>query len=99
MGYKSEDMGVVIHTINGGRTEVLGGVINVGNTGDTAFLIEDAWARISTASQGWLPHAYFKTAIRHVADGRTRAIESEALPSRGFNASRGPQFVIPLYRG
>jgi hypothetical protein len=99
MGFKSEDMGIVVHTINGGRTEVLGGVMNLGNTGDTAFLVEDSQVRISTVSQGWLPVAGYKTAIRHITDGQTRVIKSETLRSRGFDPSRGRQFVIPLYRG
>ena len=97
MGYKSEDKGVVVYTINGGRTEVLGGVITIGGTGEVAFVAEDAQQRISTASQGWLPEAYHRCAIREIRNGQTSEIMSDTLPSRGFDASRGPQYIIPLY--
>jgi hypothetical protein len=99
MGYKSEDMGVVVHTLNGGCTEVLGGVITLGHTGDAAFLVEDAQLRIATASQGWLSDAYHITAIRQIVNGRKYELQSNELPFRGFDKSRGPQSVIPLFRG
>lgn len=97
MGYKSEDKGVVIHTINGGRTEVLGGVINIGNTGEVAFLAEDSQQRISTASQAWRSVGYHRVAIREIVKGRTTEILSAEMPSRGFPPERGPQYVVPLY--
>ena len=74
MGYKSEGMGIVVHTINGGRTEVLGGVINVGRTGDNAFVAEDSQLRISTASHGWRSVAYFRNAIHHTQNGKTTIV-------------------------
>ena len=97
MGYKSEDMGVVIRTINGGRTEVLGGVINVGNTGEVAFVAEDAQQRITTVSQAWRSVGYHRVAIREIKQGQIHEIPSAELPSRGFPPARGPQYVIPLY--
>ena len=99
MGYKSEGMGVVAQTINGGRTEVLGGVVNTGKTADVAFVCVDAQQRISTTTNGWRAVAYYKTAIEtHRGDCVTRTVGQD-LPSRGFEDSRGPQYVIPLYRG
>ncbi|MFM8952452.1 MAG: hypothetical protein ACKOOF_05225 [Planctomycetaceae bacterium] len=50
LGFKSEDMGVVLRTINGGQSEVLGGVVNCGRPGAEAFVAEDAEMRISTAT-------------------------------------------------
>lgn len=97
MGYKSEGMGVVVETIHGGRTEVLGGVINIGRTGDTAFVCRDSQMRVSTASQGWREPAYHRNAIREIRGGNEEIIPSSEMPSRGFDASRGPQYVIPLY--
>jgi len=98
MGYKSEGMGIVVHTINGGRSEIMGGVINIGRTGDTAFMAEDSKIRISTASHGWRSVAYFRNAIQHRQNGKTTIIKAEDLPLRGFEKSRGPQYLIPLYK-
>ena len=98
MGYKSEDRGIVLQTINGGRSEVIGGVVNVGNTGDTAFLAEDSELRIATATHGWRSVAYFRTAIRHTRGGKITILKAEDLPSRRFDESRGPQYLIPLYK-
>jgi hypothetical protein len=99
MGYKSEGMGIIVHTINGGRTEVLGGVVNIGRTGDTAFVAENSEMRIATATHGWHSRAYYRKAIRHTRGKKTITIKAEDLPSRGFDKSRGPQYVIPLYKG
>lgn len=96
-GYKSEDKGVVVRTINGGRTEVLGGVINCCLTGDAAFVAEDSQQRISTASQGWLPTAGHRIAVREIRNGHITEVRSVEMPSRGFPPERGPQYVIPLY--
>lgn len=98
MGYKSEGAGGVVRTLNGGRTEVLGGVINIGKTGEVAFVVEDAQARISTASQAWRSVACHRVAIREIVKGQTTEILSADMPSRGFPPERGPQYVIPLYK-
>jgi hypothetical protein len=98
MGYKSEDKGVVIRTLNGGRTEVLGGVINIGNTGEVAFVAEDSQQRISTASQAWRSVAYHRIAIREIVKGHGTEILSADMPARGFPPERGPQYVVPLFR-
>jgi len=97
LGYKSEGADVVVNTINGGRTEVLGGVINIGNTGEVAFVAEDSQQRISTASQGWRSVAYHRVAIREIIESHTTEILSADMPSRGFPPERGPQYVVPLY--
>ncbi len=98
MGYKSEGMGVIVRTINSGRTEVLGGVVNIGRTGEVAFVAENSKMRIATATHGWRRPAYYRNAIRHRQDGKTITIKAEDLPKRGFDESRGPQYVIPLYK-
>jgi hypothetical protein len=98
MGYKSEGMGIVVHTINGGRSEILGGVVNTGCTADVAFVCEDAQQRISTATNGWRSVAYYRTAIREKHGDQTLCFGGDEMPTRGFDPERGPQFVIPLYR-
>jgi len=91
-------MGVIVQTVGGGRTEVLGGVMNIGRTGEVAFVADDSQMRISTASHGWLPAAYYRQAIRHTRNGQTVVVSAKDLPLRGFAESRGPQFAIPLYK-
>jgi len=98
MGYKSEGEGTVIRTIHGGRTEVMGGVINFGGEENPAFVAEEARMRIATATHAWLEDYYFRTAIRHTQGGKTTVIKAEELPLRGFPKSRGPQYLIPLYK-
>ncbi|MEI6175742.1 MAG: glycosyl hydrolase family 28-related protein [Verrucomicrobiota bacterium] len=98
MGYKSEGEGTVVRTIHGGRTEVMGGVINFGGKENPAFVAEDSRMRISTATHAWLEDYYFRTAISHTQDGKTTVIKAADLPLRGFPKSRGPQYLIPLYK-
>lgn len=98
MGYKSEGLGVIVETINGGRTEVIGGVANLGRTGDTAFVATDAQMRLSTATHGWRSVAYYRNAIRHTRDGQTTTLRMQDMPTRHFDPDRGPQYVIPLYK-
>jgi len=98
MGYKSEGNGTVVRTINGGRTEIMGGVINFGGKENPAFAAEDAQMRIATATHAWLENHYFRTAISHTQRGKTTVIMADDLPLRGFPKSRGPQYLIPLYK-
>ena len=76
----------------------MGGVVNFGGKENPAFVAEDAEMRIATATHAWLAYSYFRTAIRHTRDGQTTTILAEDLPSRGFDKSRGPQYLIPLYK-
>jgi hypothetical protein len=98
MGYKSEGEGTVVRTINGGRTEIMGGVINFGGEEHPAFVAEDSQMRISTATHAWLRDYYFRTAISHTQAGKATVIKAEELPLRGFPEARGPQYMIPLYK-
>ncbi len=98
MGYKSEGGGTIVRTINGGRTEVMGGVANFGGKDNPAFDAEDSQMRISTATHAWLANQYFRTAIRHTRSGDTTVLASGDMPPRGFPESRGPQYMIPLFK-
>ena len=98
MGYKSEGEGTVVRTIHGGRTEVMGGVVNFGGQENPAFVAEDSQMRIATATHAWLEDYYFRTAISHTHGGKTTVIKAGDLPLRGFPKSRGPQYLIPLYQ-
>jgi len=98
LGYKSEANGTVVRTIHGGRTEVLGGVINFGGKENPAFAAEDSQMRVATATHAWLEDYYFRTAISHRQNGITTVIKAEDLPLRGFPKSRGRQNMIPPYK-
>ena len=97
MGYKSEGRGIIVHTINGGRTEVLGGIMNVGRDGEIAFVVEDSQLRVSTASQNRHPGGFYRTAVRSIQKGKTTTLEGVDLPLRSGPKASTPQFVIPLY--
>jgi hypothetical protein len=97
-GYKSEGRGIIVHTTNGGRSEVLGGIMNVGRDGETAFVAEDSQLRISTASQNRHPGGFYRTAVRSINKGKTTTLEGADLPFRSGPKASTPQFVIPLYK-
>ena len=100
MGFKSEGRGVVVHTINGGCSEVLGGVVCFGKPESTAFLAEDSEVRVSTTTYGWGAESYYGTAINDKGRENALIIKTEDLPSRAFDKSKGPRqgFLIPLYK-
>ncbi|WP_309400751.1 glycosyl hydrolase family 28-related protein [Cerasicoccus maritimus] len=97
LGYKTEDDATAVHTINGGRTEVLGGVLNCGGHRFPSFLSENSSMRITTTSNGWSTHNSIRTAIRNVREGKEMIAFACEFPNRGLEDSRGSQFIIPLY--
>ncbi|WP_309381573.1 glycosyl hydrolase family 28-related protein [Cerasicoccus frondis] len=97
LGYKTEDDATAVHTINGGRTEVLGGVLNCGGRLHAAFLAEDSAMRITTTSNGWCKDNVIHTAIREIQSGKEMLFAASEFPNRGLEPNRGPQFIIPLY--
>jgi len=98
LGFKSEDEGVAFHTINGGKTEVIGGVLNSGRLNAAAFVNENSRVRISCASNGWEPGASYGVAVREVRGARIEDVEASIMPSRQLPPARGEQFSIPLYQ-
>lgn len=97
LGFKTEDDATAFHTINGGRTEVLGGVLNCGGRRYPSFLAEDSAMRIVCTSNGWANQNTIRTAVAEVRDGQKTEILASSLPNRGLEDYRGPQFIIPLY--
>ncbi|MCP4314305.1 MAG: hypothetical protein GY790_23875 [Bacteroidetes bacterium] len=100
MGYKSEGRGMVVQTINGGCSEVLGGVACFGKPESKAFVAEDSEIRISTTTYGWGVTSHYGTAISDAGRKRTAIIKSEDLPVRAFDKSMGQRqgYLIPLYK-
>lgn len=98
LGFKSEDEGVAFQTVNGGKTEVLGGVLNGGGETTTAFLSEDSAIRVSAVSNGWESIRSIGTAVAERRNGQfTARLRRESCLDRGFPPDRGEQFCVSLY--
>jgi len=97
LGFKTEDDATAFHTVNGGQTEVLGGVLNCGGHRYPSFLAEDSSMRVVCTSNGWALHNTIRTAIREVRDGEVYEVLASKMPDRGVEHHRGPQFIIPIY--
>ena len=97
LGFKTEDEGVAFETINGGRSEILGGILNSGAPHAVAFRSVDSSVRISAASNAWNDTRYFGTAIVDTQKGQATVVSLDDCVSRQYPAHRGPQFSIPFY--
>ncbi len=98
LGFKSEDEGVAFHTINGGRTEVLGGVLNGGAAEAVAFVSENSAIRVSAVSNGWERKRFFGTSVKEIrADAVAATVLNAECISRGIPEDRGPQITVSLY--
>ena len=94
LGFKTEDAGVAFHTIDGGRTEVLGGMVFSGRKHSRAFVLEDSQGRFTAASSG-LKDCYHGTAVEQRRGQRVLKLPADDLPRR----TEGGQYHLPLFRG
>ena len=95
MGFKSEGYGTTVKTVNGGRTEILGGVASMGENMDLPVIVNensDVSAILST--NGYWPEHIFPYAVKEVRGDEIRFIEHKELPLRLLNC-----FKMPLYSG
>lgn len=95
MGFKAEGYGTTVKTVNGGITEILGGVASMGENKDLPVVVNensDVSAILST--NGYWPEHIFPYAVREVRGGETRFIGYGELPKRLLNC-----FRLPLYSG
>jgi hypothetical protein len=97
LGFKTEDAGPAFVTRNGGRTELLGGILTSGRKHSTAFVVENSQLRASAASNGFVSFACFGTVVRERESGPDFILPADRMPLRGFPENRGPQFNLPLY--
>ncbi|MEX0886613.1 MAG: glycosyl hydrolase family 28-related protein [Phycisphaeraceae bacterium] len=97
LGFKTEDCGVAFHTINGGRSEILGGMLFSGRPHATAFVTEDSETRLTAASSGGVPEGCYGIAIDERRGGQSQTLPASELPLRGYPPERGPQFHLPLF--
>lgn len=95
MGFKTEGYGTTVRTINGGITEILGGVASMGENKELPVIVNensDVSAILST--NGYWPEHIFRYAVKEVRGEQTRFIGYKELPMRLLNC-----FKLPLYSG
>jgi hypothetical protein len=99
LGYKTEKKGVLIKTINGGKTEVMGAFVytNQPSSGGTMFQVEDASfsvAGLKELIQG--SNVAFETVVEDIRSGDTTRLTNAggwegalivAYPASGINAA------------
>jgi outer membrane protein assembly factor BamB len=103
LGLKTEGPKVVIATLEGGRTEVLGGYVypNRGSEGNPAFICVDGQQSLSYAeADGWIsPDALYEEQVRETRDGKTYSLWRGDVPKRGGAGTRLGGLFVPLYAG
>lgn len=95
LGFKTEGYGSAFVTSDGGSTEVLGGVLNIGK-GKTvpAIVNENSDVSVVAVTNGYSLEQRFPVLVREVRNGEMREILASDLPRR-FAA----QVFLPLYAG
>jgi hypothetical protein len=95
LGFKTEAEGTAFTTLNGGATEVLGGVFNIGHEAEVPLVLNDnSDVSVVAATNGYTPKHSFPLAVREIQNGQTKVLRSSDLPERF-----APQYTIPLYVG
>lgn len=95
MGFKAEGYGTASKTINGGRTEILGGISSIGKNKELPVIENensDVSAIIST--NGYWPEDIFPIAVKETNEDKVLTIGYKELPVRLLNC-----FKLPLYSG
>jgi hypothetical protein len=104
LGIKNEEDGTLVRTLNGGRTEILGGTampLDVDDLDSAGFESVDASMSIAVAGHiGWA-RSFYTVLVRETRAGETRELLSAAIPdTRGYASQAGVKPpVLPLYRG
>ena len=95
MGFKSEGYGTTVKTVNGGRTEILGGVASMGENKDLPVIVnEDSDVSAILSTIGYWPEHIFMYAVKEKRGDKQRLIGYKELPVRLLNC-----FKLPLYSG
>lgn len=100
LGLKTEKEGTVVETTEGGKTEVLGGLLYPAipqsreMPADQAAFINNESSLSVVMGESSYGGGYYRTVVRETRDGKTKTLLSDDLPRRGRNAN-----VIPLYVG
>ncbi len=95
IGFKTEGEGIAFSTLNGGRTEILGGILLFGGNNDVPAVLNDASdVAFIGSTTGTTSRHVFRVAVRESDGVRT----NDALHSQ-FPVRYHSQFVVPLYVG
>ena len=95
MGFKAEFEGVFVRTVNGGKTEIIGGVISIGNNKGLPVLENiDSDVSAVMSSNGYGKDDFYPIAVKEVRGNEEKILHNDQLPKRLFNC-----FMIPLYSG
>ncbi|HEY9848474.1 MAG TPA: glycosyl hydrolase family 28-related protein [Leptolyngbyaceae cyanobacterium] len=96
LGMKTEDPGIAIQTIGGGKTEVLGGLLYPGSgiiPDDQPAFINDESQLSIVIGESHYGGGRYKTFVKETRNGETKTLLSDILPGRGSAK------MIPLYVG
>jgi len=103
MGFKTESRGVGFMTRNGGSTEILGGVVNIGGETNPFIVNEESSVSVICGTSGWQDGQAFKKVVLEKRNGVEKLFERDPLPKRILPAITPgryiEQFFIPLYVG
>ncbi|MBQ7599321.1 MAG: hypothetical protein IJU57_01460 [Clostridia bacterium] len=94
-GFKAEQNGTIALTVNGGKTEILGGMCTHGGN-DGIPCIENVDSSVSAVfSTGGCGNQVYSVIASETRNGKTRILESKGLPER----EAGFFHNVPLYSG
>jgi outer membrane protein assembly factor BamB len=103
LGVKTEGPKIVITTIEGGQTEVLGGDVypNRGTEGNPAFVCVDGRQSLSySQDNGWIsPNALYEEQVREIRGEKIYSTWRGDVPKRGGYSSKMGGAFVPLYVG
>ncbi len=95
LGFKTEGEGTAYETINGGCTEILGGVVSLGHNKEYPAIVNDnsnVTAIFST--NGYSEQHLFPIAVREIRGDLSCSLEHTRFPVRFVK-----QYVVPMYAG
>lgn len=97
LGLKTEHQGTIIETTNGGRTEVLGGLLyplEFDSASVPAFISEDSFVSLSYATVAYGSVDYdYKIQVRDIDSEFLKDLEKNDLDRRGY----GTGSILPLF--
>lgn len=104
LGLKNEEDGTLLQTMNGGRTELLGGTVmplDVEDTASPGFVIEESSVSLVAAGHAGWSRDLYPLLLRETRNGETRTLTSaDASHHRGYTNEHGAAPpVLGLYRG
>ena len=95
MGFKAEFEGTFIKTVNGGRTEVLGGMLSIGRNKEIPAIVnEDSDVSVIMSNNGYGSSDRFPIVVKETQRAESRILPCEELPTR-----LQYYFMLPMYMG